>query len=63
MSNATIVSMEITSERMMSGPTEMSLEVREDRGFTTTLYGLPFRPVHLGERVTLTLDFEEATDE
>ena len=63
MSNATIVGMQITRERMTNGPIEMSLEVREDRGFTTTLHWLPFRPVRLGERVTLTLDFEEATDE
>ena len=62
MSNATIVGMEITRERMTSGPMEMSLDVREDRGFTMTIHGLPFHPVRLGERVTLTLDFEEASD-
>jgi len=63
MSNATIVGMAITSERLKGGPMEMSLEVREDRGFTVTIHGMPFRPVRLGERITLTLDFEEASDE
>lgn len=58
--NATIVGMEITAGYAGARPfvpTNMELDIRRDDGTSVSFRDLPFRPVHLGERVTVELHF------